>query len=972
MKLKFSSDLTYQNDAIDSVINLFNGITTKKYMFSIANDSQYFQDNQIYNEIGYGNQILDADYFEIIQNNMQSIQYKNLLPQSKLDKKHTMTFDVEMETGTGKTYVFLKTIFKLNQEYGFNKFIITVPSIAIKEGVLKNLEITQEHFRLEFPGINYNFFEYDSSKLSNIREFQTSETIQIMIINIQSFDKDKNIFNIEREQLSGAKPIDLIKETNPIIIIDEPQSTASTDNTKNAINSLNPLFIIRYSATFKKRSHENLVYKLDAIDAYQKKIVKSIVVYGSEIINNNDPIQLVSTNNKKGTAKLRLLSYDGNYKTVDVFQGTSIYDISKRNEHKNLRIDEIIFSDNIVILNNGKELFINQSKTKDDELEIKKQQIITTVKTHLDTQLKLLKKNIKVLSLFFLDEVNNYRVYNKDSWSNGIYADIFEREFIKIAKQSKYQKLFENKDIIQLAKKIHNGYFSMDKSKKFKNSKGDSKDDNNTYQLIMRDKEKLLSFKEDLCFVFSHSALKEGWDNPNVFQVCTLNDNAKNEIRKRQQIGRGLRLCVNQNGERIYDENINVLSVVANESYEQFANDLQKELKDDGLVLRSVDKHSFMIKEGNKNLDEYRSTNVFKFLEENEYVSNGKVQDKCYEAIKNNIFKIPDVNEEEQNYIIKILEKTKEYIEVKNGREKVVNELNEEITSNEFKLLWTNISQKTKYKIKLDEDEFINKTKETINNKILSYPSKNLTIKKSYISLKSKIGVETSRGVIQNQKLLKDDDYSELIPGVIDNLIKKNTIKKSTIIKLICETELISKIRSNPLWVERIINDSIKEVQERMLVDGIQYIPIDDYYEQKIIEESMGDIYPNQDKHLYFNENNNNKLLSKYIKCDSDIEIKFLEDSLKTDYVTKIVKLPKKFVVNTPIGKYNPDWAILNENNISLIAETKGSTKFDQLRLSEFNKIKCGEKHFNAINKNIKFYVVNSINDLIEKDNYGK
>lgn len=574
MKLKFKNQ-KFQLDAVDAVASLFKGQEHENATFSILKnfdgDQIKFADNH------FGNKILIDD--KQMLENMHAVQKRNLLrPTDDISEKK---FCIEMETGTGKTYVYTRTIFELNKKYGFTKFIIVVPSVAIREGVYKSFQVTKEHFSLEYDNVPYRYFIYNSKKLTDIKRFADSSNIEIMIINIDAFKKSENIINQERDTLNGEMAINYIRSVNPIVIIDEPQSVDNTPKAKEAIASLNPLCSFRYSATHREKM--NLLYRLTPVDAYHMGLVKQISAGNIAVENdyNNPYIKLIDVSYDKGfKAKIEMdvRNKEGitSRKTVTVKPGSDLYIKSGERElYKDYMIAGIDCTKGYerIEFSNSESLDLGHSIGDIDENIIKKGQIKDTIRKHLDKELSFLDKGIKVLSLFFIDEVKKYRT---ETGEKGIYAEMFEECYNQLISLPRYQRLRErfNYDI----SKIHNGYFSQDKKGNYKNTKGDTKDDDNTYNTIMKDKEWLLSFDCPLRFIFSHSALKEGWDNPNVFQVCTLIDQ-KSTFTCRQKIGRGLRLCVNQNGERIENRDINMLHVIANENFKDFADKLQKEIE---------------------------------------------------------------------------------------------------------------------------------------------------------------------------------------------------------------------------------------------------------------------------------------------------------------------------------------------------------------------------------------------------------
>ncbi|MEN4006217.1 MAG: DEAD/DEAH box helicase family protein [Methanobacteriaceae archaeon] len=667
MKFKFNPDLEYQNEAITAVVDLFEGQNSMQAYFTVPGVQVGLYDAGQ----GIGNRLEISE--EDILENLKNIQLKNYLPPSENLSSNNLIFDIEMETGTGKTYVYLKTIFELNKKYGFSKFIIVVPGIAIKEGVYKAIQMTRDHFKGLYDNVIYDYFIYDSQKLEQVRNFAVNSNIQIMIINIDAFRKSftdpgkenkANIIHRENDKLSGMRPIELIQETNPVVIIDEPQSTTSTAKAKEAIASLNPLCTLQYSATHKEI--HNLVYKLDAIDAYEMGLVKQIEVASFESVDyhNKAYLKLVLVDNKKSpiTAKIEIDAFNQGKtkrKVVTVRQGDDLSSkrLGNREIYEGYVVNEIYCGEGneyVDFTNREDVLTIGKAVGDIDDLVIKRQQIRKTIEEHLNKELKLNPKGIKVLSLFFIDKVANYRYYDEEgNPQKGFYAQIFEDEYKKVISKQKYSTLLKEIDLDTPADGVHNGYFSQDKRGVLKDTKGNTLADDDTYSLIMKDKEKLLSFDSKLRFIFSHSALREGWDNPNVFQICTLNE-TKSTIKKRQEIGRGLRLCVNQEGERIKDNQINTLTVMANESYEDFAKTLQKEIEEDeGIKFGIIQKHtfasiSFKNDEGElKHLGSQSSEEIFNFFKDKGYIdAKGKVQDSLKIAIKENRVEVPEKYDE--------------------------------------------------------------------------------------------------------------------------------------------------------------------------------------------------------------------------------------------------------------------------------------------------------------------------------------
>ena len=574
MKLHFDSNQSYQWDALKSITDIFEGqpLSSGDFEFSVTETGALLSEN------GFGNNLTLSE--EQILQNVKAIQQRNEI-QNRVEELQGMNFSVEMETGTGKTYVYLKSIYELNKLYGFKKFVIVVPSVAIREGVLKNLQITHEHFQSLYDKTSITFDVYDSKKVSNLRGFSSGNSIQVLVINIDSFAKDENIINKPNDKLTGKKPIEFIQSTKPFVIVDEPQNM-ETEIRKQAIENLNPLCTLRYSATHTNLY--NLMYSLNPVKAYDLGLVKQIEVDSvmSENDFNDSFIQLESVNrtgnnitakikiDTTSTAGIKRKSVTANRNKLDLFE------LSNRNEkYEGLKIYEIDFGNQQIELTNGIVLKVGESQGGMND-EVMRFMIQKTVEEHLKKEREYKAKGIKVLTLFFIDKVKNYREYDETGNPlHGKFATWFEEIYQTEILKPKNQKLIPN-----LVNEIHNGYFSQDNKGRVKDTGGETQADDDTYKLIMQEKEKLLDINTPLRFIFSHSALREGWDNPNVFQICTLNE-TRSEIKKRQEIGRGLRLSVNQQGKRIFDPNINRLTVIANESYDAFAKALQKEIEED-------------------------------------------------------------------------------------------------------------------------------------------------------------------------------------------------------------------------------------------------------------------------------------------------------------------------------------------------------------------------------------------------------
>ena len=817
LKLKFDKNQDYQLKAIDSIVNIFDGQERKKSAFSAIREE--LEIGTIYEQEGIGNK-LDLSDMEILEN-IHKIQLANGLTKSaRSEIKAPYNFSVEMETGTGKTYVFTRTIFELNAQYGFRKFIIVVPSVAIREGIKKSLEITAEHFSELYPGVGCKSFIYDSSKMGEVREFATSNDIQIMIINIDAFRKDfdeddegkSNLIYRSSEHLSGKKPIELIQQTNPIVIIDEPQSVDNTERSKEAIEKLNPMCILRYSATHKKI--QNLVYRLDPVDAFEQKLVKKIEVWSvrPEEDFNIPYIKVLDVYNKNGIyADLELDVKDTKgkitRKKVKVKTLEELDKKTKRDLYKGYNIDKLNYDqeNKEVIFDNDLVLKVGESIGDINNDEVKYQQIKATIKAHLDKELSLVKKDIKVLSLFFIDEVKNYQIYNDDKTiSKGKYQIMFEQAYNELIARPKYKPLLNSKiRNIQDAERVKGAYFAEDaKNKgKLKDSKerkfGFSADDVRAFDLIMKRKELLLSFDSSVRFIFSHSALKEGWDNPNVFQICTLVD-TKDTFTKRQKIGRGLRLAVNQDGERVThqkDETVNVLTVIANESYEEFASTLQSEIQEEcGIKFGHLEENAFQNivvykDDEDTQLGYEASKEIFEFMVDKGYISSkgaskGKINESLKRAIVNETVEVPAQYEDIKEEIINVIKKSTRRLPIENTKDKVIIKPRKGVLlSPEFKDLWDRIKQKTTYRVEFDDERF---------TKLCLEKMEELRPRRSKINI-DRVDIEINRkGVeVEFKDTIKQDlqQRTYRLPDLIREIQDATMITRSTIIDILLKAD---------------------------------------------------------------------------------------------------------------------------------------------------------------------------------------
>ena len=938
MKLKFVNQ-QYQTDAVNSIVNIFEGCEIKNSLFTIdvSNDKGFNKDSGYTGEgvsyfTGHANKV-SIDDFTMLEN-VQHIQEENDIQRTKsLENKN---FTIEMETGTGKTYVYTKTILELNKKYDFTKFIIVVPSIAIKEGVYSSLKATEEHFKEKYDNVVYNYFVYDSSHLERIREFATSTNIEIMIINIDAFRKSfvdtekenkANLIHRESDRLSGNKPIDLIASTNPIVIIDEPQSVDGTKKSKDAISSLNPLCTLRYSATHKELY--NLMYRLTPVDAYQENLVKHIEVASitSNEVSAKPYVKLLSVSDKGGTYSCRIEIYVNNKKTgvIDKKAVTAKTkdDLWETSNEVDYYKDCGYIIDNIdcfkgeesVSFSNGEYLNIGETIGDVDDNVIKRAQIRQTIELHLNKELHYIKKGIKVLSLFFIDEVAKYRNYDRKD-EKGDYAIWFEEEYNRL---------------IQLPQ--------------------------------------LLSFDEPIRFIFSHSALKEGWDNPNVFQVCTLIE-TKDTMTKRQKVGRGLRICVNQNGERVLENKYNVLSVVANESYKEFASTLQKELEADNFKFGIIEPISFtgicmkQIDGTTYELTQEDSQQIFNYLVKNEYMtSKGKINVKYHTEKHEGTFSLPDKFESYTAKVIKRIDNLTKEIEIKDVARKVPVKINKEVRlSPEFETLWNKIKQKTVYTVNMDIEKLKKQAIEQIQNMPHIKPDRvDSQLTKVEIN---KQGVKDIGHQVRELGAVYEFEKPSY-PDFIRRLQDATQLLRKTIIEIIAESGRLSEFYTNPEQFIKQVSKILLMVKKENLTDGIKYQKNDEYYEQDFIFNDE-ELYGYSDSNVL--DVNSNKNIYDHVIYDSIVEKDFAIEAENDDEVLLYAKLPSTFKIDTPIGAYNPDWAIVlntgTGEKLYFVAETKGTENINDLKGSEKKKILCGRKHFEVIDTDIKYEVVKELKTL--------
>jgi type III restriction enzyme len=873
-----------------------------------------------------------------------------------------------METGTGKTYVYSRTIFKLNRRFGFTKFVIVVPSIAIKEGVYKSLQITEDHFRGLYAGVHFEYFLYDSTKLGQVRNFATSPHIQIMVVTVGAINKkDVNNLYKDSEKTGGEKPVDLIRATRPVVIVDEPQSVDGglEGRGKEALAAMNPLCTLRYSATHIDKHH--MVFRLDAIDAHERKLVKQIEVAaaGVEGGHNRPYVGLVSVANRANriTAKVELdVQERGGVarKAVIVRAGDDLEQLARRAIYSGYLVENIGCRPGhefLQLTNQEHPLRVGQSIGGVNDEGVKREMIRRTIDEHLEKELRLAPKGIKVLSLFFIDAVKHYRSYDEHGHPvKGDYAKWFEDEYAKAAASPRFRSLFRSVDAASTAQEVHDGYFSIDRAEKWtdtaENNQGNRENAERAYNLIMKEKEKLLSFETKLKFIFSHSALREGWDNPNVFQICALRDMGS-ERERRQTIGRGLRLCVDQQGERRRGFDVNTLTVVATESYEEFADNLQKEIEEDtGIRFGVVEKHQFAAisrtdESGRSTpLGVEQSEGIWNYLKQSGMVNaQGKIQDSLKRALKEGTLVLPAPFSAYLPQVKEVLRKLAGKLEIKNADERgTVKTRQAVLQSEEFKALWDRIKHKTTYRVNFDNEALLRECTEALRS---AAPIKKTRLqwRKADISI-GKAGVEATETAASAPIAIEERGIE--LPDLLTDLQDKTQLTRRSLVRILTECERLDDFKANPQEFIDVASESINRVKRLAIVDGIKYQRIGDdcYYAQELFEQEeligyLKNMVP-AERSVY-----------EHVVYSMGVERSFAEQLERNMAVKVYAKLPGWFKVPTPLGTYNPDWAILVEHDgterLYFVVETKSSLFADDLRERENAKIKCGEEHFKAI-----------------------
>jgi len=969
MKLHFEPNLDFQLAAIEAVCDLFKGQEICRTEFTVTRDPADIQTRMGFaeNDLGVGNRMTRLD--DELLKNLNDIQLRNGLPPSST--LASGDFTVEMETGTGKTYVYLRTVFELNRRYGFTKFVVVVPSVAIKEGVYKSLQITEEHFRALYANTPFEYFLYDSSKLGQVRNFSTSPHIQIMVVTVGAINKkDVNNLYKDSEKTGGEKPIDLIKATRPILIVDEPQSVDGglEGRGKEALGAMNPLCTLRYSATHADKHH--MLYRLDAVDAYERKLVKQIEVASAAIVggHNKPYVRLLAVSNRRGAISARVeldVETAGRVqrREITVQDGDLLELTTNRAVYHDCRVGEIRVEKGNEFMElrvPGGEHFlrIGQAFGDVDALAVQREMIRRTIKEHLDKEKRLRPQGIKVLSLFFIDVVEKYRKYDAGGTPvKGDYARIFEEEYQRLAKHPDYQTLFQEVDLSATVEQVHNGYFSIDRKGGWtdtsESNQANRDNAERAYSLIMREKEKLLGFETPLKFIFSHSALKEGWDNPNVFQICALREMGS-ERERRQTIGRGLRLCVNQKGERLRGFETNTLTVIATEGYEQFAENLQKEIEaDTGIRFGIVEAHQFaaipVLGDDGKTapLGVEKSKALWDHLRSSGYVdAKGKVQDSLKKALKDGTLTVPETFAAQLPQIKDVLRKLSGKLEIKNADDRQqVRTRQAVLHSEEFKALWNRIKHKTTYRVAFDNERLIDQCIAAIDN-APPIAMTRLQWRKADLAI-GRAGVEVNLAQESMPVYLAEHDI--ILPDLLTDLQDKTQLTRRTIARILTESGRLNDFKRNPQQFIELVGEAINRAKRLAIVDGIKYQRMGDdcYYAQELFEqeELMG--------YLKNMLTDTQKSVFEHVVYDSITEASFAAQLENNEAVKVYAKLPGWFKVPTPLGTYNPDWAVLVETDgterLYFVVETKSSLFTEDLRDRESAKITCGEAHFKAL-----------------------
>jgi type III restriction enzyme len=1015
VKLKFKHQ-KFQEEAAAAVCDVFMGQPNVSSSYLIDKGrfllDQQSTTNDVSDFIGYNNRKVVISPDQVLEN-LRRVQNRNqIVPSASLEGEYNLT--IEMETGVGKTYTYIKTMFELNKRYGWNKFIVVVPSVAIREGVFASFQLTEEHFAEDYSK-KIRFFIYNSQNLTDIEHFASDSGIHVMIINSQAFNargKDARRIYMKLDSFRTRRPIDVIAATNPILVIDEPQSVEGAV-TKEKLKEFNPLVTLRYSATHRLDSIYNMVYRLDALEAYNKRLVKKIAVKGISVVGSTATesylyLERINLNGSKpptATLEFEVKGKSGVRKVLrTVDEGFNLHEQSGGlTEYKGYTVSRINALTNTVEFSNGKVINAGDATGEVNEDHIRRIQIRETIKTHFERERQLFAKGIKVLSLFFIDEVAKYRQYDTGgSALNGEYANVFEDEY-KLALED-WQKQFGEDGYLEYlngisAGKTHAGYFSIDKKNHFTDSKvsdrrENTSDDADAYDLIMKDKARLLDFNEPVRFIFSHSALREGWDNPNVFQICTLKQSGS-DFRKRQEVGRGLRLCVNAYGDRM-DVNalggdvhqVNVLTVIANESYDVFAARLQQEIAEviadrpreitvelfENLTLKDADGKNQIV------VDHALATKITNRLIREGYIDDDNhLTEKYYEEERLGQLRIAEGIEDLQPYkdtIVKVLNSTynPNAYGIDNARNKNIsqNPINQKrMGMKEFQALWSQINARSAYTVAFENDELVRKSISALDTHLQVSQIYYKIEKGEMTNIKSKEALERGEGFKKDLSVTSKIDAavnSSVKYDLVGKLATETALTRKTIVEILkgISPSTFAQFGKNPEEFIIKAGEIIRDQKASVIVQHIRYNRLDDAYSTAIFTDNK------ESGQLGKNAIQLNKHLYEYLVYDSKTECDFAKELDACEDVAVYTKLPKAFSIRTPVGEYSPDWAIaFNQGKVKhvyFVAETKGDLSTLQFREVESLKIHCAREHFKAISSDkVKYDVVNSYKDLIDR-----
>ena len=1043
MNIKFRT-LNYQLAATQAVVNCFVGQSKSdgnRYMLDKgkrkANNSLQIdfindQQGEAYTDIAFGNAPIQ-DMVRVLSNVQEQQLAAGLVRSETLvvddnGKGKNLTssqlnLNIEMETGTGKTYCYIRTMFELNKQYGWSKFIIVVPSIAIREGVYKSLEMMADHFHQVYQK-KVRFFVYDSKALHHLESFSADGGVNVMVINVQAFNatgKDARRIYEELDEFQSRRPIDVISKNRPILILDEPQKMQA-DKTLESLANFKPLFILRYSATHKR--DYNLIYRLDALDAYNQKLVKKITVKGIEVqgltgTNGYLYLQSIELSKQAPVAYLELEVKTKNgfsRKIRKVKKGDDLYELSNNSTQYSDRyvITDINGLNNTVEFANGLRLGVLEAYGSVDEKLKRTIQIRETIRSHLQKEQELFAKGIKVLSLFFIDEVAKYRQYDENNnVIDGEYVEIFKQQYEQVVDEFIEQYLDDSPYIQHLknidVNKTHNGYFSIDKKSKrlvdpdMKDKNSESapiSNDSDAYDLILKDKERLLSFDEPTRFIFSHSALREGWDNPNVFTICTLK-HSDNTISRRQEVGRGLRLAVNKDGERMdairFGENsqvihqINNLTVVTDESYKDFVTSLQKEMLE-SLSSRPIQateaffkgKQIVLVNGDKREITDQEARKIYKYLLRNDYIDdNDHIVEKYHQDKANDVLApldsaLEDIAPQVFKLIDSVLDRSLLNDMVDDGSKRVTNSLNDNFNRAEFKALWKKINQKASYQIQLDSKKLIqdsivqiqqvskernDKFVETLSYKLATGSQKDemrhhdLEVRETFATYETK----TEQASISA--------YSQVRYDLVGDIAENTQLTRKTVVEILkgISSVIFNQFKNNPEAFIREVSQIINSQQASMALQHLNY-------------QLLGSGYPDSEiftTNLVANDAYKTKNhIWDYVTTDSKVEETFAKELDAAKEVLVYAKLPDNFKIPTPFGSYNPDWAIAFDTalvkEIYFVAETKGSILSEDLKLKERNKIESAKRFFETLNAQllgndkVQYKVVSNIDELMK------